>query len=150
MFRRPVRRLRSGRYEIKLSPQERDLLRDLPRQLKDLLAQPDEPSLKRLFPPAYIDDEKKETEYRRLVGDDLLEGRKAALDIMAATVDATELDEEQVTAWLSSLNDIRLVLGTQLDIAEDDHPVDTPIHHVYYYLTTLQDYVISALSSQFG
>ena len=150
MFRRPVKRLRSGRYEIRLSAQERDLLRNLPEQLKELLAQTDDPALKRLFPPAYIDDPKKEAEYRRLVGDDLLAGRKAALDTMAATVDAAELDEEQITAWLSSLNDIRLVLGTQLDIGEEDGPVDSPIHHVYYYLTALEDAVISALSSQFG
>jgi Domain of unknown function (DUF2017) len=150
MFRRPVKRLRSGRYELRLTPPERELLRDLPRQLKDLLAQSDEPALRRLFPPAYIDDPKKEAEYRRLVGDDLLEGRRAALDTMAATVDATVLDEQQITAWLSSLNDIRLVLGTQLDIGEEDQPVDSPIHQVYYYLTMLEDAVISALASQFG
>ncbi len=149
MFRRPVKRLRSGRYELRLSSQERDLLRDLPRQLKDLMAQTDDPALKRLFPPAYIDDREKESEYRRLVGDDLLQGRQAALDTMAATVDATELDEAQITAWLSSLNDLRLVLGTQLDIQEDEALSSTPIHQVYYYLTMLEDAVISALSSQY-
>jgi hypothetical protein len=54
-----------------------------------------------------------------------------------------------MTAWLSSLNDIRLVLGTQLDIQESDEPMGTPIHQLYYYLTALQDAVISAMASQF-
>lgn len=150
VFRRPVKRLRSGRYELRLSPQERDLLRDLPGQLKSLLADSDAPSLRRLFPPAYIDDPEGEAEYRRLVGEDLLAGRQAALDTMAATVDATDLDEEQITAWLSCLNDLRLVLGTQLDVSEDEGPIDTPIHQVYYYLTMLEDAVISALASQYS
>jgi hypothetical protein len=150
VLRRPVKRLRNGRYELRLSPPERDLLRDLPRQLKELLAETDDPSLRRLFPPAYIDDPEGEAEYRHLVGEDLLAGRQAALDIMAATVDATDLDEAQITAWLSCLNDLRLVLGTQLDVSEDDAPLDTPTHQVYYYLTMLEDAVISALASQYG
>lgn len=149
MFFRPVKRVRSGVYKLRLSSGERELLRDLPNQLKALLGQTDEPSLKRLFPPAYLDDAEGEAEYRRLMGEDLLQGRQAALDIMAATVDAIELDEQQITAWLSSLNDLRLVLGTQLDVQEDEEPVDTPIHHVYYYLTMLEDAVVTAMSSQY-
>jgi hypothetical protein len=149
MFYRPVRRVRGGLYKLRLSSAERDLLRDLPRQLKDLMAETDEPALKRLFPPAYIDDPEGEAEYRRLVGDDLLQGRQASLDTMAATIDATELDEQQITAWLSCLNDLRLVIGTQLDVQEDDAPMDTPIHQVYYYLSMLEEAVISALASQY-
>lgn len=149
-FRRsPVRRVRAGVYQVNLSTDERNLLRDLPRQMKDLLSQTDDPALRRLFPPAYVDDPEGEAEYRRLMGDDLLRGRQAALDTMAASIDAAELNEEQVTAWLSSLNDLRLVLGTQLDVQEDDEPRNTPIHQLYYYLTQLEDSVVVALSSQF-
>jgi hypothetical protein len=144
-----VQRVRSGVYRVTLSPQEREILRDLPRQLKELLEQTDDPALRRLFPPAYVDDPEGEAEYRRLMGDDLLQGRRAALDTMAATMDEGELDETQMTAWLSSLNDIRLVLGTQLDIQESDEPMSTPIHQLYYYLSALQDAVISAMASQF-
>ncbi|MDQ6948228.1 MAG: DUF2017 domain-containing protein [Actinomycetota bacterium] len=149
MFGRRVKRVRSGQYQLRLPSEERELLRDLPVQMTQLLGQTDDPALKRLFPPAYVDDPEGEAEYRRLVGDDLLAGRKAALATMEATVDATELDEEQITAWLSSLNDLRLVLGTQLDIQEDEEPLDTPIHHLYYYLTMLEDEVITALASQY-
>jgi hypothetical protein len=149
MFFRPVKRVRSGAYRLRLSPDERNLLRDLPVQLKLLLGRSDDPALERLFPPAYTDDPENEAEYRRLMGADLLEGRKAALATMAATVDATQLDEAQMAAWLSSLNDLRLVLGTQLGVTEDDEPQATPIHQVYYYLTMLEDAVISALASQY-
>jgi hypothetical protein len=148
-FRRPVKRVRSGLYHVNLAPEERDLLRDLPRQMKELLAATDDPSLRRLFPPAYVGDPEGEAEYRRLMGDDLLQGRRAALDTMATTIDLEELDEQQISAWLSSLNDLRLVLGTQLDIQESDELMDTPIHQLYYYLTSLEDAVISAMSSQF-
>ncbi len=68
---------------------------------------------------------------------------------MAATIDATDLDEQQLTAWLSSLNDLRLVIGTQLDVSEDEEPGSTPIHQVYYYLSMLEEAVITALASQF-
>jgi hypothetical protein len=149
MWFRPVRRVRPGQYKLRLSSMERELLRDLPNQLKQLLAQTDDPALRRLFPPAYIDDAEGESEYRRLVGDDLLQGRQAALDIMAATIDATALNEEQITAWLSSLNDLRLVIGTQLDVSEDEEPGTTPVHQVYYYLSMLEEAVIAALASQF-
>jgi hypothetical protein len=149
MWFRPVRRVRPGQYKLRLSSMERELLRDLPNQLKQLLAQTDDPALRRLFPPAYIDDADGESEYRRLVGDDLLHGRQAALDIMAATIDATALNEEQITAWLSSLNDLRLVIGTQLDVSEDEEPGTTPVHQVYYYLSMLEEAVIAALASQF-
>lgn len=149
LLRRTVKRLRSGRYEIRLTSDEREFLRGLPDQLKTLLAQPDDPSLRRLFPPAYADDQAKEEEYRRLVGEDLLANRQAALDTMAATVDATELDEGQITAWLSSLNDLRLVLGTQLDVSEDEELGDTPLHHIYGYLTALEGEVIDAMATQF-
>lgn len=149
MLRRPVKRLRSGRYELRLSPDERELLRDLPRQLKELLARSDDPALRRLFPPAYVDDPEKEAEYRELVGADLLQGRQAALDTMAATVDEPELDEAQITAWLSSINDLRLVIGTQLDVSEDEIRPDTPLDLLYDYLGLLEEAVVDALASQF-
>jgi hypothetical protein len=145
VLRRPVKRTRSGRFQLHLSGMERDLLRSLPGQLRELLGT-DDPSLKRLFPPAYPDDPALEAEYRKLVRDDLVSGRTAALDVMAATVDATDLDEQQLTGWLSALNDIRLVLGTQLDVSEDDIGADTPRYELYRYLTYLEEMVVEALA----
>jgi hypothetical protein len=150
VLRRPVKRVRSGRYQLRLSAPERDLLRSLPEQLKALLeAKEEDPALRRLFPPAYIDDPEGEAEYRRLMGGDLLEGRRAALDTMAATIDAEDLDEAQLNAWLSAINDLRLVLGTQLDVSEDEIRLDTPIHELYHYLSYLEDGVVTELSGRY-
>src|SRR4051794_891421 len=85
--RRRVKRTRSGRFHLRLPPEERDVLRSLPGQLRELLMT-DDPSLRRLFPPAYVDDPEHEEEYRRLMADDLVAGRQAALDIVEETIDA--------------------------------------------------------------
>jgi hypothetical protein len=147
VFSRPVKRTRSGRFQLHLSAEERDALRSLPGELKALMAAgTDDPNLRRLFPPAYPDDPKLEAEYERLVRDDLVANRTAALDVMAKTVDATELDEDEMSGWLSAINDLRLVLGTQLDISEDDLGGDTALDRLYHYLGYLEEMVVEALA----
>src|SRR5437764_12140132 len=100
--RKRVKRSRNGRYSLKLPDEERDLLRSLPGQLRELLGT-DDPSLHRLFPPAYSDDaeHENEDEYRRLMGDDLEEHHRQALTLMEDTIDAERLDEDQLSAWLA-------------------------------------------------
>lgn len=146
MFRRPVKRTRAGRYQLRLSPDERDLLKALPGQLKALLENEDEPSLRRLFPPAYADDPERDQEYQRLMKEDLLERHRAALDTLAQTVDADELTDEEINLWLAALNSLRLVLGTQLDVKEDEVRDDSPGFLLYNYLTMLEGDIIEALA----
>ncbi|MGH3048255.1 MAG: DUF2017 family protein, partial [Gaiellaceae bacterium] len=79
MFRRPIERTTEGDFRLALSGDERELLRGLPGQLRSLLdADPADSALRRLFPPAYEDDPEDEDEYRRLMRDELLDGRRAA------------------------------------------------------------------------
>ena len=69
-----IERNRKGEFRIRLPGPERDALRALPDQLRTMLTeQPDDPSLKRLFPVAYQDDPARDEEYRRLMHDELLE-----------------------------------------------------------------------------
>jgi Domain of unknown function (DUF2017) len=150
---RRVRPARGGQYQLRLPPVERDLLRSLPGQLRAVLGTQD-PALERLFPPAYRDDPEKEAEYRALVRDDLLNAKVGSLDVMAATIDAERLDEEQLLAWLGSINDLRLVLGTRLGVTEDldpdalaDDDPATPAFALYFYLGWLQEQVVEALAS---
>jgi len=151
---RRVKRSRQGDYELSLPEQERELLRSLPGQLIERLeAGPDEPDLVRLFPPAYTrdEDQKAEREYRGLMGSDLLDRHREALQVMAATLDADRLDEEQMAAWLTSLNELRLVLGTRLDVSEDQIPPPPGDPRaagfaLYSYLSWLQGQVIDAMS----
>ena len=148
-----IKRTRKGLFQIRLPAEERDLLRSLPGQLKDLLEEND-PSLRRLFPPAYLDDPERDAEYQQLMRADLLERHRAALDVMTETIDAEELEEDQLAGWLGALNDLRLVLGTRLDVSEDmwDDELDpndprAPALGLYGYLGWLQEQVVEALAS---
>jgi hypothetical protein len=153
MLGRRIKRTRSGEYQVRLPPDERDILRDLPSQLRQVLASGD-PSLRRLFPPAYNAPEQAEleSEYRRLMGEDLMASHERALTLMEETVDAERLDGEQLNAWAAALNELRLVLGTRLDVTEDMYeqemdPADerAPAFALYTYLGWLQEQVVEAL-----
>ncbi|HZT65181.1 MAG TPA: DUF2017 family protein [Acidimicrobiales bacterium] len=136
---------------MSLSADERELLRGLPAQLRTLLNDTSDPDLRRLFPPAHAEDAELEQEYRRLVHDDLLSGHRASLEVMEATVDAKRLDEAQLNAWMGAINDMRLVLGTRLNVTEDQKPLDpddprSPAMALYGYLSWLQEQVVEALA----
>jgi hypothetical protein len=147
-----VKRRGAGRYEVKLRPSERVLMGDLVVQLREqLLASTDDPSVRRLFPPAYPDDPERDAGYQVLTRDELLEHRLAALDTVEESLDGDELDDEGLRAWMSTLNSLRLVLGTRLDVDEelpalaDDDPL-APAYAVYEYLGWLLSQVVDVLS----
>jgi hypothetical protein len=141
-----------GSFALRLPEDERALLRVLPVELRTLLeARPDDPGLRRLFPPAY-DDEQEEAAYRELMGSELLDGRRRALDVLAETAKAERLTGEQALAWLTALNDLRLVLGTRLDVSDEsllEVAEDDPrALALYAYLSWLQEQLVEALSSE--
>ena len=145
-----IRPTGDGDFHVELSPQERALLRALPAQLRELL-ESDDPSVYRLFPSAYPEHPDHENEYVVLTRDELVDSHRAALDALEATADADRLDAGQLDAWLHALNQLRLVLGTQLDVTEDMAEVDPsdrrfPELLVYGYLSELQDEVVEALA----
>ena len=152
---RPIKRTRRGDFDLHLGPEERDILRGLPDQLRSLLENEDptsDPAMARLYPPAYEDDPIRNLEYERLAGDDLTSQRLSSIGAMEASIDADRLTEEQLLSWLSVLNDLRLVLGTRLEITEDttedDFAADDPrtsSFALYGYLTWLVDAIVRAL-----
>jgi len=152
---RRIERTGDGEYVLRLPEEERALLRFLPDDLRSLLdAAPDEPDLRRLFPPAY-EDAQDEAAYRELMGNELLEGRRQALRVLAETAQAERLTGEQAQAWLTALNDLRLVLGTRLGVTDDslleglteNHP-RAPELALYAYLSWLQEQLVEALSAE--
>jgi hypothetical protein len=151
---RRIERTRQGEIRLRLPRAERDLLRHLRAELGQLLdSAPDDPSLRRLFPPAY-DDEADEAEYRRLMHDDLTAGRRRALEVVEETANRDRLSAEEAEAWLTALNDLRLVLGTRLDVREDTlldaldpHDPRAPDLSVYAYLSWLQEQLVEALGA---
>jgi hypothetical protein len=106
-------------------------------------------SLKRLFPPAYTGDDDAERSYVALARADLLAHHRRALQILSETAPAKSLDEEELQGWLTAINDVRLVLGTVLDIREDTEIPDEPVSPqliAYYYLSGLQGEVVDFLA----
>ena len=78
-----------------------------------------DPGVLRLFPPASIDDPMEALGFEELMGDALRAGKRESAAVLAATADATHLDPEETLAWMRCLNDIRLLVGTRLDMQED-------------------------------
>ena len=147
-----IRRGRGGEFRLRLPDDERELLQLLAGELRERVEdEPDHPDLKRLFPPAHADDAEAEAEYRRLVGRQLDDGRANRLDTFTATIDRETLSTAEAEAWLSVLNDLRLVLGTRLDVREElDWNVDPSDPRaaelaVYAYLSWLQEQLVEAL-----
>jgi hypothetical protein len=62
-----------------------------------------------------------------------------------------ELTEDEASAWVAAVNDVRLALGTMLGVGPDgpeqmstDHPMAGHLD-VYQWLTVLQEYLVLAL-----
>ena len=153
MWSRRIDRSASGRVRLRLSEPERALLRQLPHELTALLeADPEDPSLRRLFPPAY-EDAADAAEFRRLMHGELSQGRRDALRLLAESADRDELDIAEAQAWLTALNDLRLVLGTRLDVQEETllelDPADpeAPDLALYGYLSALLEELVNALGA---
>jgi len=150
----PIERTETGDFLLRLGPEERGLLRRLSAELEELLAaEPEDPSLKRLRPRAY-EDEEVEREFRSLMGAELESLRLENLRGLAETAGRDRLDAEELDRWLAALNDLRLVLGTRLDVTEDQFAdgFDPSAPHayelaVYAFLTWLQEAAIDAASS---
>jgi hypothetical protein len=150
-MRRGIDRRRDGSYRVRLPAEEREVLAALPGQLRDAL-DAGEPTVYRLFPPAFVDDDAGNADYARLVGATLLDGKLAALAALERTAHAESLTEDEVRTWLSGLESLRLVLGTQLDVNEesygpfDRNDPDAPRLALYHWLSWLQEEVVQALS----
>jgi hypothetical protein len=122
-MKRKVERRPDGTFEINLSDGEREAIAAYLQQLRELLLS-DDPLLKRLFPPAYLDDDEREHDYQSLMRGDLLESRFAAIEVVEETLTQEVIDEAAITQWMQSLNALRLVLGTRLDVSEEPGPLD--------------------------
>ncbi|MER7206655.1 DUF2017 domain-containing protein [Streptosporangium sp. NPDC000239] len=116
---------------------------------------PDDPVLARLFPSAYEDAEQS-ADFRRYTETTLREGKRADAQTMLDGLETghAELTLEQARAWMRALNDVRLVLGTRLEVTEEAHnelagmSEDDPRYPVlvlYDWLTYLQETLVHAL-----
>ncbi len=142
-----------GRMEVHLHDSIRDLLGQLCDQLELLLQREhpaSDPAMARLFPAAYPDDPLRELEFERMTGDDLTRGRLASLRAVRASLRADALAAEQSLAWMGTLNDVRLVLGSRLDVTEESTEADfsgedAGTYEIYQLLGGLQGQLLFAL-----
>ena len=61
-----------------------------------------------------------------LADHELIASRRAALGQALAVVDGGEADDEAVNAVMRAVNDLRLVIGTKLDVSEDHDEPPSP------------------------
>lgn len=118
---------------------------------------PSDPALARLLPEGYRDDPEAAAELRRLTHSEIRDAKQHSAAVLMDTLPVdggrVRLDEELVMAWTAALNDLRLVLGTRLDVTEETEPFgglppDDPSaapFAVYHWLTGLQDDLVSTL-----
>ena len=149
-----------GGIRLTLEGYEADLLRQLLKEMKLLLEADIPPSdvvIKRLYPDAFEDEQRAQV-YRELIGDELQNRKIAALrsaeDVVgsAGAVDSM-LDEEEVDRLLALLTDIRLAIGTRLDVTEermaaelDENDPDAAALSVLHWLGWLQESIIAAIT----
>ncbi|MGH3900580.1 MAG: DUF2017 domain-containing protein [Pseudonocardiaceae bacterium] len=162
-----------------LSEREAGLLRGLVGQVRDMLGArvaatpqdelaqitgiiagpttaPDDRVLSRLLPDFHRDDATLSGGLRALHEPELVAVKDGVANVVLDTCPArggrVRLSDEQAQAWLAALNDVRLALGTVLEVTEDmpdEVPPDDPrAPHlgVYHWLTWVQESLIQAVS----
>ncbi|KOU36629.1 DUF2017 domain-containing protein [Streptomyces sp. WM6378] len=131
---------------------------------------PADPALARLFPEAYASEESdelraKSAEFRRFTENDLRARKRTdalavvhGLDALSPKGDGgavLKLTAEDSQHWLGALNDLRLTIGTRLEITDEDEsgelyrlPDDDPrkpMVMAYLWLGVLQETLIETL-----
>lgn len=129
---------------------------------------PQDDTMKRLLPdfyrPATDDPARPEaadslnSALRNLHEPDIIDAKHQAAQRLLDTIPQGggkfELSEDDAQAWAAGVNDVRLALGTMLDIGPDgpdrlpaDHPMAGHLD-VYQWLTVLQEYLVLSLSGR--
>ena len=147
-------RSRGGDFVLKLGTDERALVARLLDELAVLLTDPADPSMTaRLFPVVHPDRPEQEAEYQRLMRDELVASRLAGIatikDVLAGNGKRVTFTEDQLVAFMQALNSVRLVLGTMLDVTEDDELPDkalVPEYQLYAYLSWVLDSAVHTLA----
>jgi hypothetical protein len=145
---------KGDRFSVRLGKHERNLLVELVRQSRTLLETEDpssDPAVARLFPAAYRDDPLRNLEYETSLGGAPRSGKLQALDTVERTANARALSEEDFLTWMGVVNDLRLVLGTRIEVTEESTEEDfasggpRDAYHVYQFLGWVQQEMLVAL-----
>jgi hypothetical protein len=118
---------------------------------------PEDPALARLLPDAYPDDLDATGEFRRFSESDVIAFKRGNLRTMLETlgegVEPIRLDANQLHSWMYAINDLRLTIGTRLELEEGYGEVMAtlppedprlPLYYLYEWLSALQDGLVRA------
>jgi hypothetical protein len=152
---RLVTRSGSG-YVLHIGKDERQVVIRLLEELRTMQTDPAAAEATvRLFPVVHPDDPDQEAEYQRLMRDELVESRSegiaTAVEVLGRPGRKVAVDEAEMLAFVRAVNSVRLVLGTILDVTEDDdldappELVESPEYQLYGYLSIVLDACIRAL-----
>ena len=137
-------RTRRSGIQMTLTPEERMFLGDVLPMLAGIGSPGKDPAADRLKVPVYLDDPESNSEWWRLMGEDLEGARRADRAVFAKAVvekGSITLSEEDANAVLRVLNEARLALGARLGIDveadHDDLPEDS--RQVMDYLGWIQE-----------
>jgi hypothetical protein len=145
---------KGDRFQVRLGKRERELLVELCRQSRALLETEDpssDPAVARLFPAAYQDDPLRNLEYETSLGGAPRTGKLEALGTVERTANARALSEEEFLSWMGGVNDLRLGLGTRIEVTEESTEGDFPAggprdaFQVYQFLGWLLQEMLFAL-----
>ncbi|WP_031076321.1 DUF2017 domain-containing protein [Streptomyces sp. NRRL S-118] len=130
---------------------------------------PADPALARLFPNAYADDDEElraaSAEFRRFTENDLRARKRQDAVAVVRSLDALgvageggavlKLSAEDSRHWLGALNDLRLTIGTRLEVTDEDENDDLyrlpdsdprkPMVMAYLWLGALQETLVETL-----
>ncbi|MFC9791800.1 DUF2017 domain-containing protein [Streptomyces sp. NPDC057695] len=133
---------------------------------------PSDPALKRLFPDAYGNDSEElraaASDFRRFTENDLRARKREDALVVVRALDALSADAageggavlkltpDESRAWLGALNDLRLTIGTRLEVSDDegeqlyrlpDSDPRKPMVMAYLWLGALQESLVETLMS---
>ncbi|MET7860021.1 DUF2017 domain-containing protein [Streptomyces sp. NPDC005318] len=131
---------------------------------------PADPALARLFPEAYGDDDSElraaSAEFRRYTENDLRTRKRDDALAVVRTLDAVPAGEDGGTLtltadecrnWLGALNDLRLTIGTRLEVSDEDEGGEGSLYRLpdsdprkpmvmaYLWLGALQETLVETL-----
>ena len=175
------RRTPTGRIVARFDADERALLVTLVSQLAEFIepdtsqdgmdplarlvgidvyaVRPEDPAMIRLLPDAYPEDAEASAEFRRYTERGLREAKLAhaatTLQTLARPGDKVTLSVPEMQAWVGTLNDLRLALGTRLGVSEEgmEYPdamfdpadPDAVAWHIYSWLSYLQQTLVDLM-----
>lgn len=131
-----------------------DPLAQLVGMPSDRVETPEDPVLARLLPEAYRDDPEAAGEFRRYTDADLRSLKRANAEAVRRSLPEgggrLDLDRDQVDQWLACLNDMRLALGTVLEVTDDESEDGededaSEVEQIYGWLGWLQESLLSCV-----